>query len=281
MTTERAETETSFTKKSKAKVEVDNAGKAIMDNLIQWPEAKYWNKPWNPWLGCKRISPACDNCYARASSERFNCPFDPHETSKQNPPRRGVVFCGNMTDLFGEWIDAGDAIDLIRRTMGFSHKATYLWLTKRPEKMCVALKKGTLVYCDEDGDHESPFFDCEFQNQFFGFTAENQEWYDKRFHAFRSEKPDWANGWLSAEPLLGPICLRLGSVSPEFKWVVVGCESGPHRRPCKIEWVEEVVYQAMRRDIPVFVKQLDIDGKCVRDINRFPEHLRIRQVPWK
>lgn len=255
-----------------------------MNNLIQWSQAKYWDKPWNPWLGCKHISPACDNCYARTSSERFNCSFEPHETSKTNPPRKGVVFCGNMTDLFGSWMYPFDTIDIISRTLGYSQKATYLWLTKRPTEMCFALSKGYLDYCDEDGEHRSPFFDCEFRNQFFGFTAENQEWYDRRFDIFRSDKPDWANGWLSAEPLLGPIDLHLGYIAPEdlpFKWIVVGCESGSHRRPCKIEWVEDIVDQAMSRDIPVFVKQLDIDGVCVREIEKFPENLRIRQVPWE
>jgi protein gp37 len=52
------------------------------------------------------------------------------------------------------------------------------------------------------------------------------------------------------------------------------------RRPCKIEWVESIVEQCRATDVPVFVKQLDIGGKCVTDINKFPEHLRIRQVPW-
>ena len=65
-----------------------------------------------------------------------------------------------------------------------------------------------------------------------------------------------------------------------FEWVVVGCESGPNRRPCKIEWIESIVDQCRARDIPVFVKQLDINGKCERDITKFPKHLQIRQVPW-
>ena len=34
-------------------------------------------------------------------------------------------------------------------------------------------------------------------------------------------------------------------------------------------------------NIPVFVKQLDIGGKCVTDINKFPAHLQIRQIPWR
>lgn len=36
------------------------------DKLIQWPMAKWWQKTFNPWIGCKKVSPACDNCYARA-----------------------------------------------------------------------------------------------------------------------------------------------------------------------------------------------------------------------
>lgn len=76
-----------------------------MNNLIQWPCAKYWNRAWNPIIGCKPCSPACENCYAAALVvERFRQSFTPHATGKSSPPRKGVVFCGNMTDLFGEWL---------------------------------------------------------------------------------------------------------------------------------------------------------------------------------
>lgn len=33
-----------------------------MNNLIQWPRAQYWDKPWNPWIGCHPCSPACKHC---------------------------------------------------------------------------------------------------------------------------------------------------------------------------------------------------------------------------
>lgn len=254
-----------------------------MNKLIQWPRAQYWDKPWNPWIGCWPCSPACDNCYAATLARRFKMSFKPHET-KQKPPRSGVVFCGNMTDIFGHWMYAGGSAGVVARTLGYSHQATYLWLTKRPGRMTAALECGKLLYKDETGEHESPFSDCEFCNQYFGFTAENQEWYKLRIKDFRFGKPTWANGWLSAEPLLGPIDLGISYIAPEdmpFKWIVVGCESGPQRRPCKIEWVEGIVAQAQARGIPVFVKQLDIDGKCVTDIAQFPKHLQIRQVPWE
>jgi protein gp37 len=246
----------------------------MTNNLIQWPCAKYWDKAWNPIIGCRPVSPACDNCYARAMSGRFHKSFAPTPTTKTNPPRKGVVFCGNMTDLFGEWNDS--PVDAVAKTAKKSNaEATYIYLTKRVERMAAML--GGIVIGE-------PFTDKDiFQNHYFGFTAENQEWYDKRRDAIYHNWPYWANLWISAEPLLGPIDdMKLGNIvaGNRCRWLVVGCESGPHRRPCKLEWVESIVEQCMAENVPVFVKQLDINGCCVTDINKFPAHLRIRQVPW-
>lgn len=246
----------------------------MSDLLIQWPAAKYWDKPWNPILGCHPCSPACDNCYAKASAKRFGMSFEPHPQNGKCP-RKGVIFCGNMTDLFGEWVRVQGQFDWFSTLWHFPHRhggpvpndATYLFLTKRVGNMVKAVDNYTYMpHC------------------YFGFTAENQEWFDNRIGDFRTVSPRKVNGWLSAEPLLGPIDLGLRYIAPEdqpFEWVVVGCESGPHRRPCKTEWVEAIVEQCQSTNIPVFVKQLDINGKCERDITKFPEHLRIRQVPWE
>lgn len=64
-------------------------------------------------------------------------------------------------------------------------------------------------------------------------------------------------------------------------WVIVGGESrgGGIGRECRIEWVRSIVEQCKDAGVPVFVKQLHIDGKLVKDINKFPEDLRLRQVP--
>lgn len=40
------------------------------NKLIQWPRAKYWDKCWNPVIGCRPCSPACEHCYARIYRER-------------------------------------------------------------------------------------------------------------------------------------------------------------------------------------------------------------------
>lgn len=239
-----------------------------MSDLIQWPRAKYWDKAWNPIIGCKPCSPACEHCYAKAMAERFHKSFAPHASSHKRPPRSGVVFCGNMTDLFGEWNDSPmDAIEATAKKANAD--ATYLYLTKRVHPMS-AMLSAIVMGC--------PYTDPEiFSNHYFGFTAENQEAYDRRAAEARNF-PSWVNVWLSAEPLLGPVAI--GSLVNNLRWVVVGCESGPNRRPCNIEWVESIVEQCRAAGVPVFVKQLDIGGKCVTDINQFPEHLRIRQVPW-
>lgn len=246
-----------------------------MNEIIQWPRAKYWDRAWNPIIGCKPCSPACEHCYAAAWARRFGQSFEPHVTTHENPPRRGVVFCGNMTDLFGEWTFGTQLMPefVIQNAIGRTHtEATYLWLTKRVKRMYTAVGNA---------------FDSEWRKtrrfyHYFGFTAENQEWYDRRRDAIYDEWPSWAKLWISCEPLLGDIDLKAGNVvaGRPLSWLVVGCESGPNRRTCKIEWVESIVEQCLSAGVPVFVKQLDIGGKCVTDIGKFPEHLRIRQVPW-
>jgi protein gp37 len=65
-----------------------------------------------------------------------------------------------------------------------------------------------------------------------------------------------------------------------FDWVVVGCETGPGARECKLEWIESVVTQCRNAGIPIFVKQINLGGKIIRDVEKFPKNLQIRQVPW-
>lgn len=239
----------------------------MSNELIQWPKAVYWTKTYNPIIGCQKISPACQNCYAKAWADRFNVSFSPHASTKKNPPKKGICFCGNVTDLFGDWVS--NPANIIKSAIDWRSDAIYLWLTKRVKNMGYALK-------EVDG--------LTLFQHYFGFTAENQEWYDKRYAEFR-KIPTLFKGWLSAEPLLGPIDLGFKHVYPieamPFKWVVVGSESGKNRRPCNIEWIESIVNQCRSASVPVFVKQICLpNGRFTNKIEEFPKHLQIRQVPW-
>lgn len=239
--------------------------------IDEWGKgAKYWDHAWNPVIGCKKVSEGCQNCYAERMAQKFpelrddTGGFQPHVPKHQKiPPKSGVVFVGNMTDLFGEWnsdeqID--NWIDLLYP------KAVNLFLTKRPERFGSLFRHGLHV----------PYVHV-------GVTAENQQRYDERIKHIRNLQ-QMGFAWLSAEPLLGPIDMQLRYIAPEdlpFGWVVVGAESGPFRRPCNLDWVKSIVCQCQAANIPVFVKQLDMGGKLVDDIAKFPPELQIRQVPWK
>lgn len=265
-------------------------------SLIDWPKAQYWEKnngAFNPYIGCvadEWTSPACANCYAREMSNKFGMVQNFTLTKKPNAkmPSKGVVFCGNMSDLWVEQIPDSDRkewfYDCFLRdpstglyvtdesNLPIAKNATFLWLTKRVPKMVdYVLHSPTCL--------SAP-------NCWWGMTGENQEWYDKRIEHIRKLHDSLIldltmkkqHTWLSAGPLLGDIDL---GEKPPFEWVVIESESGSNSRPCKLEWIRHIVKQCRDKGIAVFVKQLpDAHGHLVRDIEKFPEDLRIRQMPF-
>lgn len=68
-------------------------------------------------------------------------------------------------------------------------------------------------------------------------------------------------------------------------WVIVGGESGPGARYCELSNIHNIVDQCKKAGVKCFVKQ--IHGplhqgkkfKLIKDINQFPEDLRIREYP--
>jgi len=68
-------------------------------------------------------------------------------------------------------------------------------------------------------------------------------------------------------------------VNPALDWVIVGPETGPHRRECKLEWIESIVEQSISSEVPVFVKAIPIDGKVSKNPEEWPKHLRVRMFP--
>lgn len=66
--------------------------------------------------------------------------------------------------------------------------------------------------------------------------------------------------WVSCEPLLGPI--DLGRWIRGLAWVVVGCESGPGKRPMDLEWVRALRDQSVNAGVPFYFKQ-KMDGNLL------------------
>jgi protein gp37 len=173
----------------------------------------------NPWEGCTRISPACDNCYAAERAHRFGNdhlwagelrrtspanwrkPLKWNEEAKASgQPRR--VFCASLADVFDnqapqEWRD--DLWNLIEATPHL----TWMLLTKRPQNI---VQMAPVRWRPLVGDGFAQR--CGPRNVWIGTTAEDQERADQRL-AHLAAAAD-AFGWLpfvSDEPLLGPVDL--------------------------------------------------------------------------
>lgn len=122
------------------------------ETLISWADHTF-----NPWIGCTRVSPACDGCYAahlmetrmgrvewggpgkgsgtraRTSEANWRKPltWDRKAAAAGNRP---FVFCSSLADVFDnevpkEW--RSDLFDLIERTPNL----IWLLLTKRPQNI--------------------------------------------------------------------------------------------------------------------------------------------------
>lgn len=217
---------------------------------IEWTDHTF-----NPWWGCTKVSPACDNCYAEAFAKRLGMDIWSHHTDRRflseanwrlplkwnkRASEAGIkerVFCASMADVF-EW------------KRGLSHQRTKLWgliestpsliwllLTKRPHLATRIVPWGT----------EWP------SNVWIGTTVENQKWAEKRL-PWLVDLPT-GNRFLSCEPLLGEIVLENWLARGEIGWVIAGGESGPRARPTEPDWFYRLRDQCLKFDTPFHFKQ--------------------------
>lgn len=212
------------------------------NSKIEWTDHTF-----NPWIGCTKVGPACDNCYAEAMMDlrygraRWGAGEDRVRTSPGNwaSPKKWdrqaatagkptFVFCSSLADVFDNEVDPLWRWDLFR-LIEDTPNLTWLLLTKRignvvkmtdPALGCRALPSNTAI----------------------GATMANQEEYDRdrgKLHEVRWKRaPLFTFG--SFEPLLGPVILD--GLAPD--WIIVGGESGPHARPMDPQWARDLRSQA-------------------------------------
>lgn len=223
----------------------------------------------NPWVGCTKVSRACDGCYAEAWAKRSgivkwgNEPR--HRTSASNwqgPLKwnreaeaagiRRKVFCASLADVFDNQVDPAWRIDLFR-LIGLTPHLDWLLLTKRPQNIAKMLPSDYVLA------GKPP------HNIWLGTTVENQEEADRRIPHLLAV-PAKVH-FLSCEPLLGPVDLSSflywkGSTGLEWslppsarRWVITGGESGPHARPSHPDWFRWLRDQCAAAGAPHFFKQ--------------------------
>jgi len=250
---------------------------------IQWTD-----ETWNPVTGCTKISPGCAHCYADRMAKRlagrcgypadepFRVTLHPNRLDQPlrwKKPRR--VFVCSMGDLFHEDVPR-PFIGEIWGVMASTPGNTFQILTKRPARMRQWVQDL----------HEWVHAEQPLTNAWLGVTAEDQQRADERIPLLLQTPA--AVRFVSVEPMLGHIDLKDWGVPPLewtidttrlLNWVIIGCESGPNRRPMKLEWAIDLVRQCKAAGVACFVKQLDIDGRVSHDPDEWAEELQVREYP--
>lgn len=229
---------------------------------IEWCDATF-----NPWIGCTRVSPACDHCYAESLARRYGWatwgPGEPRKrTSAANwkkplawneaAKKAGVrkrVFCASLSDVFDaevpdEWRD-----ELFAYLISGTPHLDWLLLTKRPKLMA--------QWAAENGWPE---------NAWAGTTVENQTMADLRIPELM--KVPARVRFLSMEPMLEPIEYDLRGIN----WVIVGGESGAGARYMEPMWARAMHGTCVLADAAFFMKQMTKKAPI-------PADLMIREFP--
>ena len=225
------------------------------NSSIEWTDHTF-----NPWWGCAKVSPGCENCYAEAWAKRVGAKVwgakqdrrfftDKHwdeplkwNAGAESEQTRRRVFCASMADVF----ELRTVLDPWRvRLWKLIDKTPWLdWLllTKRPQNI----------------EKKVPWENDWPENVWLGTTVENQKYVDERLPILL--KFPAKRRFLSCEPLLGSIDLgawtdrRPKRLHP-IDWVIAGGESGPNSRAMLPGWAKTLRDQCQQADIPFHFKQ--------------------------
>ncbi len=278
---------------------------------IEWTDSTF-----NPWIGCTKVGPGCDHCYAEAQDIRYKGghwgPDAPRRRTSEsywrNPlkwnrdaereGRRRRVFCASQADVFDNAIDPvwrRDLFDVIRVTPALDWQL----LTKRPGNVAKRLP-------DDWGDG--------WDNVWLGCTVVNQEEAQRDIPKLLATPAK--TRFLSIEPMLGPIdleeawhgasalesecwgeCLWCAKGYPPLHncqngrqtdaaadkgrsgidWVICGGESGQDARPMHPDWARSLRDQCAHAGVPFFMKQMG--GPVKRTMPAIPPDLRVQDFP--
>ena len=262
----------------------------------------------NPWIGCQKVGPGCDHCYAEAMmADRYGrVEWGPHGSRQRTSPanwrkplawdraaakagRRDRVFCASLADVFDNhgsitsgW--RGDLWHLIARTPNLD----WLLLTKRPGNIPDMLPNG----------YGAPAWGDGWPNVWLGCTVVNQTEADRDIPKLLAVPAKVR--FLSMEPLLGPVdltahlhdsdCFEVMTEDPAVgcicadrtirevtpDWLICGGESGPGARPMHPDWARSLRDQCQAAGVAFHFKQW---GEWVSIYDRDRDDPDWRKVP--
>ncbi|MCI8984782.1 MAG: DUF5131 family protein [Lachnospiraceae bacterium] len=171
------------------------------------------------------------------------------------------IFVGAMADIFAECIPDEWILDIINACIN-RPQHNYLFLTKNPQRY---IRYGVPT---------------EYHNMWYGTTITcGADVYKYGLLPADGRK------FVSIEPILGPFnAMNIEYVCKSVDWVIIGAETG--RRSGKVipksEWINAIVEEADRREVPVFMKESLAPVIGEENMRReFPERLKHFEISQK
>lgn len=213
------------------------------NSAISWTDHTF-----NPWIGCQKVGPGCDRCYAEAWARRYGqkelWAGTRRRTSAatwrkplawnraaQVDGTRPYVFAASLADIFDNQVPPEwrvDFWDLVRATPCLR----WLIVTKRIGNAAAMLP---------------PDWGAGWPHVMLLATVCNQAEADRDVPKLLETPARWHG--VSIEPLLGPINLTAAGALDRvlvgvLSWVIVGGESGCGARPADPAWALELLQWA-------------------------------------
>ncbi|RQU16293.1 phage Gp37/Gp68 family protein [Burkholderia cenocepacia] len=231
---------------------------------IEWTDHTF-----NPFIGCTKVSPGCDNCYAehlmdtrlhkvvwgvhgervRTSAATWREPIRwnaRHAEFFAADGRRQRVFCASLADVFDNAVDPAWRADLFR-LIADTPNLDWLLLTKRIGNVMSMVSEAAQYQFDLDCIERPRLHD----NVSIGATIVNREEMLRDAEKLLAV-PARMRFW-SVEPMLSD----LGEIPTELMpdWVICGGESGANARPMHPDWARNLRDQCAAAGVPFLFKQ--------------------------
>ena len=222
---------------------------------IQWTDHTF-----NPWWGCTKISPGCQNCYAETLAHRYGTAWGAQGERRQMADstwkesvkwdraaaaagHRARVFCSSMADVFENNVQVAEARLRLWQVVESTPALDWLLLTKRPENITSMVPAAWLQAAPA--------------NVWYGTSVENQKTAERRLPHLLGVPA--VVRFLSCEPLLEPV--SLAAWLHGVQWVITGGESGAKARAADPEWFRSIRTECAAAGVSYFHKQNGGRGK--------------------
>jgi protein gp37 len=247
----------------------------MTETHIQWTDST-----WNPWHGCKKVSPGCKFCYMYRDKERYGQSPSTVLRSKTNfrQPLKwkepSLVFTCSWSDFFIEEADdwRPEAWEIIKNTPHLQYQI----LTKRPDRIAKCLP-----YDWGDG----------YENVWLGVSGEDEDYTYNRLVELL--KIPAKVRFLSAEPLIGDaVSSRTTPLIESLDWVIIGGESGNETgnyryRPMDQQWAANLIQVCSIGKVACFHKRLGTAlsktlgcrDRHGGELSEWPKSLQVRGFP--